>query len=899
MATSNPSWLEQYRTPTPLSPTGKERKTDIEVSSTAAGIPKTQAETNESVVRTGILEDKRQAALDAKKAAAQQALGQRQQFYSLMQDALPLLQRVRQLSGSTAAGYNALMKDLPETQAKELAAAITQLKAINFKAVTDELKAGNKTGSTGFGRILATEIPLLTNRLAVLDQSRDTHGLVSAADQMENSLRRMYAGANGEGDALYSTDPKLRNAAMMRYGITAPGQVRSAVAPPSALVEEGAPQGLLREGAATTSTSVTPDYQREYEERVQPLFGAPDFSNKYAALRDELDAKYGYEHGDPTQLGIYKKYADTVDKSLKQGASINLKIPPINQAATDFEQWRAGLSTNPIVAGTEGTLAGAVSNFKPFFSTDAANKIEALKEDNPAAATTGSVAGSLLTFGLGSKLGVPASAMYAGQGAMGNYDPDAPLTSLGVGAGEGLLFGKASEGVGKLATGIANVPTTIMSKSGVPLTIGDIAGGYLKPVENALAKVPFAGVMVRARQSDAVKGFNKTAFDAALADINVPSAGIGQQGIEHAQDASHAAFGEVLKDVNVPNSEDFTIAVKNAVDNIKLTNPDHAKALERELSPYISKPDLTGEDFQQILRRSDAIARNAREAGDYGYVSPFTTSVKDAAVQLINDAGLPDVTEGLAAANRTWGKVKMLEKAVAASDNEGGIFTPQTLDNVVKDNIANYQGQAALARGKTMSGEALPLYDLAKEGMTLSVPGKGSAAIPGSALALGAGDIALEAALNSGGDKGGPSATDVGATAARDAAILGSLALGPRALYSKPIQDVLRQRLLYGGEKLTGSEIGQMVQKYLPGALGATAVGGELAAKRAPIRMISVDDGTISQLPLPSESNMPTFVAPDAVNLNAVAPEAADNASADDTENKARGGKVKKKKKKR
>ena len=501
-------------------------KTQAEIANEAAGAGQKRADTVLTGVRTqGVqqaLADK--AAAKAENVARAQAV--RQNFYDTMQKALTAVAKIKYLAGSNTTGVAGdILKQFP-TPAADLNDALTQLKAINFKAVTDQMKASSKTGATGWGRILATEVPLITGQNGVFNQNRMASSVIQHADQFENSIRRIYAGVNGDGDNLFSSDPKVRQLTMSRYGIVPQGQDRGEQ-------QAEAPAPLLGANANVKSIPVTQTTQTNYENYVHDELGKngkldPD---AYVKMRQELDRADGRAPADATKLAEYKAEAVRMNGEWSRGVVPNLQIAPTNVEATQLEKLRAETSANPILGSIESAAAGAASNFtKPVMTAEESNRLKALMAAHPGWATTGSIASGIGTAMLGGAAGIPTPAINAGQGALAGYDPNDPLGSTLRGGAEGLVLGKAGELVGKGIAGTAraagNIPAFgLLNEANVPLTIGELTGGYAKRAEDVLAKIPVVGATLRNRQVEGQNALNDALaeiggkHDASLADL--------------------------------------------------------------------------------------------------------------------------------------------------------------------------------------------------------------------------------------------------------------------------------------------------------------------------------------------------------------------------------------------
>lgn len=845
-------------------------KEGLEAASKRAGIAGTEASTARTTQLTpaqvrvaaaqaAALEAKNAAAADAAAHAADASAEAQGRFRDNVVIALQQLQRVRDLAGPTSAGYGALMKDLPASRAKELDAAIQAVRGNTFLATLADLKSGSKTGSTGVGRVLQSEVPFFVDRFGQLKQERQPSGLVETSNDIETALRRMYARANGAGPQLDSPDADTRSQAMLAYGIVEPGQPRAPALAPVVYAESEGKMGLLKPGEQTKSVAIPPAMQSEFTDYAMAHMGKFDPA-EYAAFRSSLDQKYGFGSS-PAQMATYREEANTLNKGAKQGSSINLQIPATTAAATEYEKMRTDIGANPIAGRAEAAMAGAVPAFLgPLTPASWNPKLAALQETYPGAAMAGKIGAGVGQMMLAPGLSKANPVAFMGaQGAWSGAGehPEDRLTGAVEGGITGAAFGKGAEALGAVARGLPNIPVPLMAKYGVPTTVGDVTSGLVKKyIEPALTKLPGVGSTLRARQTEALHGFNKAAFTDALSDINITPEAIGPSGIAHAQDAVSQAYKDALQGITVTPTPEFLSKVAGAIVSVGKAEPKYGKLLETELRPLLNKPELSGEDFQLLLQKADKVSRTAMgnpASGWYEYVRPHTNAVKDAAIELLDANGLDTVAGTLAKANKAYRKVGILSDAVTAHLPEGGVITPDTLLKSVVSNVEKFEGPNALARGETKAGSALPLLDLALEGKRLALPSTPSLVKPLAAMGtLGLGDLAARSFLSDKDEHAG----DIAANVVRDVALLGAASTAPVAAYSKPAQDFLRRQLLGGGRGAAQSWLEQLATKYGP-EVAAQAGAAYAAPSPAPFSAPPPEGAQITQLPLPSRKGPP------------------------------------------
>ena len=730
-------------------------KTRAEIANEAAGAGQKGAETALTGVRT---EAAKQALNDKAAAKADnvaRAIQTRQYFNDAAQKALTAIAKIKFLAGPNTTGFAGdILKQFP-TQAADLNDALAQLKALNFKFVTDQMKASSKTGATGWGRILATEVPLITGQNGVFNQNRMASSVIQHADQFENSIRRIYAGVNGDGDNLFSSDPKVRQLTMSRYGIVPQGQDRGEQ-------QAEAPAPLLGANANVKSIPVTQTTQTNYENYVHDELGKngkldPD---AYVKMRQELDRADGRAPADATKLAEYKAEAVRMNGEWSRGVVPNLQIAPTNVEATQLEKLRAETSANPYFGIPESMLAGAATNFtKPFMTAEQSNRLEALKAANPGWADFGSTVSGVGTALLGGWAGIPTPVTNTVQGALANYNPDDPLGSTLQGGVKGAVFGKLSDLGGKAVAGttraIGDIPVGVLNKAGVPLTIGELGGGYAKRAEDVLAKIPVVGAALRNRQVEGLNAFNDATakingdYDASIADLTSSKAEavsdmkaqhaddlkaniekmnqdaldhvveptgmdhpgtIGNKGVKDAQDIVKDNYKRLLTGVDIPVSPDAQSTVGQIIDGLSSggTVPGTmVRTFESKVAPFFAKDSLSGDDYQQLLKVTADLRKAARNPGTGAYypdVAKATQAIEGTVDDLVQ-ATDPNLAEGLSDANLARRRLGVVEDAAANSAGpkgghpDSGVFDANTLHNAMTSTALDFGSTADLARG--------------------------------------------------------------------------------------------------------------------------------------------------------------------------------------------------------
>lgn len=459
---------------------------------------------------------------------------------------------------------------------------------------------------------------------------------------------------------------------------------------------------------------------------------------------------------------------------------------------------------------------------------------------HPIASTTGTLAGgALAAAGLEGAAGLAgAGARWAPRigdaayGALSGFNSAGDgegLQGAAIGALSGLgggIFGRAAtRTAGRLARGVTNPEVSYLAQRGVPLTVGQtvrpagIAGRAIAGIEDRLAGLPVVGDIVNARRREGFQGFNRAAFNEALAPIGGGQNQIGEQGVEAAQQAVGQGYDRTLSGVNVPMDQQFLSDTTGAIARgrgVPTYGADFGQIIDHDVLPITGAANsITGPQFQQATRTLAGNERTYRRIGlgtAMTAPAPMATRVAgefgnmdDALTGLIGRQS-PATLPAYEAANTAFRRTGIVRDAVDAARHgtqtgEGGVFTPAQLTNASRANARTF--------GRTQGTTNQPFFELTRAAQAVlpsTVPDSGTAgrlAIPAALGVLGGGGAGIGYA---GGDAqtGGEAGLGAGALLA-----LGGTRSGQRALthllLTRP--DLARR---IGTQVYNGSRIGGM-----------------------------------------------------------------------------------------
>lgn len=470
-----------------------------------------------------------------------------------------------------------------------------------------------------------------------------------------------------------------------------------------------------------------------------------------------------FRRKNPTYKGGYAVNIDNRDVPMSGTRQV---MNSISQSPVGAFGINAG---NAVTAGNLDSLVGLTGGD----AGQARMGIDAVSALNPKSAMAGTLTGGAIAAG-GLELGLAGGAARLGLGAAGRAAPWIPRAAdaiyggasgagsadggdRGIGALQGALggtlggmFGRAVPRVGgKVLSGVTSPGTQYLRQSGVPLTLGQAAGGTLKGIEDRLAGLPVVGDMINARRREGFQGFNKAAFDEALAPIGGTTLGnIGEQGVETAQDAVSGAYDSALNGVNVRADAPFKADMLPILQRARGLPEPMATGAGYTLGTRVGNSfgpngELSGNGFQQAIRgmNQDAAAvRNQPYGHDFNAITNDTRSALEGILQ----RQTPDTLPAYNLASEAYRNTKVLQDAVnrgrvGTRTGEPGLFAPSQLADAAAANSRKFGGTQGTTRQ--------PFFDLTRAGQILpsSVPDSGTAgrlaamALPGALAAGSAG----------------------------------------------------------------------------------------------------------------------------------------------------------------
>lgn len=563
-------------------------------------------------------------------------------------------------------------------------------------------------------------------------------------------------------------------------------------------------------------------------------------------LKDAYNKGAGVQELNALLVGNgFQPFADpqAIEAIGKRGP-LNFAPPQVDDTRGGFGNALGNMVDNPLGAyAANATDALTGNNLDSIAGGQTGLALDYANRTSPSASMAGTLVGSTAAA-TGAELGLGAAAARAGIGASpwiargadalygavsGAGQADGPNDSRVTGAllgGTGGLAGgiagrAAARGIGGALRGVQNADVQGLRAAGVPLTAGQATGGVLKGVEDRLSGVPVLGNVINARRLEGMQGFNRAAFDEALAPIGANTAGVtGEAGIDAAQAATRQGYDQALSGVNVTRDSQFTGEYNNALATgaqVPRVGPEFQAWAQADLDPLVAQPSFDGRTVQDFIQQTRGADFGNDAMGNL--VGRSVTGAEDAMRGLVGRQS-PGTLPALAHADQAYRQTQVLRDAVNRARNgarvgETGTFAPSQLADASAANAKKFgnsqgttrqpffalsrAGQAVLPNSVPDSGTAgrlLTQQALAAGG--LGVLGGGAGYAGGGedgAQAVGAGGLALGALLAAGGSRGG------------QRALVSALADRPDALIQLGDQIQRRARIggLFGAPMLAGA----------------------------------------------------------------------------------------------
>lgn len=316
---------------------------------------------------------------------------------------------------------------------------------------------------------------------------------------------------------------------------------------------------------------------------------------------------------------------------------------------------------------------------------------------------------------------LPAIGMGAVQGAgLGALQPvtegdysDGLRGNVLTGAAGGAVGGALSNAVGRVLQGnqsaAARPEAAELARRGVNLSPGQMAGGQIQRLEDAVAGIPYVGQMIRNRQTESIASFNRATADEVLKPlgVKVPS------NIEPGFDLNAFTRQTINQSYNdaLAAAKPFQIDQQFGQDLARISQQFMIPSERQEFMRLVRDgiiPRLGGQQIDPVAYQSvrSELGRMARESAGPNATRPQLEQgrafqgLQEAFDELFKRSN-PAQAPQMDAANAAWAALTRMQKAAAEQGAREGVFTPAMLDRAVRS------GDETVRRRAYAEGDAL------------------------------------------------------------------------------------------------------------------------------------------------------------------------------------------------
>lgn len=339
------------------------------------------------------------------------------------------------------------------------------------------------------------------------------------------------------------------------------------------------------------------------------------------------------------------------------------------------------------------------------------------------------------------------------------------ITGAGMGATSALAGGAAQEltgrpeaaiiaglaapaAVAKTLGGIRASPDVeLLHKAGVKMTPGQMAGGTLQRIEDALTSIPYVGDIVKSAQRRGHESYGVSVGNAALAPIKekVPTGLKGNEAVAYVQDKLGARYDALRNQMKgsldgpsqgsqlalpppnpTPTLRQELDAIKTAGQNLPPPQREQlTRIIQNEVVDRFTPQGLAGgETIKNIESKLGGMAKDMGRSDNYD-VRNLAGAVKEtqAALRRMVERENPQHAQELAKLNEGYSVFKRMQRAASSVAAKDGVFTPAQFHSAVK--AADFsKDKSRFARGEALMQD---VSQAGKNVLSPSVPDSGTA----------------------------------------------------------------------------------------------------------------------------------------------------------------------------
>ena len=304
--------------------------------------------------------------------------------------------------------------------------------------------------------------------------------------------------------------------------------------------------------------------------------------------------------------------------------------------------------------------------------------------------------------------------------------------AYGAGAAEEMSDVPASAAIaGGLGAGLQRAAPAVTAgaaeliKKGVPLTVGQKFGGIAGGIEERLAGLPVADFLIGGARRRAVTGFERAAYDEALAPLGqkLPKGVKGRDAYIKAESIINKAYDDVLKDINIPSPNQIISQIPDVAATLpKQEAGVYSRIIMKELGDRVADGRLTGTAFKEAQSALRQRAYKFMTSPD-AYQRELGEALSDAAEELTTTLGKfnPDKAGKLANIDAAYSRFKPIQMAASTKGMAGEVTPAKLLEKVYAQ---SRRAPSVLARGGARMQE---LAETGADVIGTKVPDSGTA----------------------------------------------------------------------------------------------------------------------------------------------------------------------------
>ncbi len=345
----------------------------------------------------------------------------------------------------------------------------------------------------------------------------------------------------------------------------------------------------------------------------------------------------------------------------------------------------------------------------------------------------GRLAGNILSTGPAAAAKIPQAASLLGKAATGSVGSSVGAGMMPVADGDyseqkkqqmaiggllGAVIPGAGAGVARMVSPKTGGAVKQLIQEGVPVTPGQILGGWAKRAEEAGRSAPFLGDAITAAQTKGVESFNRAAIRRALKPVGADiadDAPVGYKAVESAYHTIGKAYDDLLPKLKIQADDAFNADMLKLKERAAQLHPSRAQQYETIIEQQVMRKFTDGGKMHPAtMKEVDSQLGKMAASGmksmdlDQQQLGAALREAQAALRDMVSRAN-PQYAPKLSKVNTAYANLLRVENAAARQGAKEGVFTPNQLE------AATRALDSSLRKRKSSHGKAL-MQDLASMG---------------------------------------------------------------------------------------------------------------------------------------------------------------------------------------